>query len=172
MTQTKAYLTGISLFPIMSIYDHPTPGRNSYMVLSFDFSGINTQTLADANEGFAEEVRQCVRLFSGRYREHISSTELKQVLGSPKPNDTLSALFRKIEEKNLGRCVYVMNLKKLADKAGIREVRIANLKASCVEVRQSRNTIFRKGSVLRTGIFPDAEICADDIIGHKYPLAI
>jgi len=64
-------------------------------------------------------------------------------------------------------------------KAGIREVWIVNLKASCVEVYTNplsgeyRNVrIFRKGSVLSPGIFPDTEINVDDIIGQSYPMMV
>ncbi len=96
------------LFNGTYIHKHPTPKRNSYLVLTFDFSGINTQTPENANEGFATEVRQCVRLFTGRYRKYITPGERKQILESPKPNDILSALFRVIEEKELGKCVYVI----------------------------------------------------------------
>jgi len=55
-----------------------------------------------------KKVRQCVRLFAGRYREHVSPAERKQILESREPNDILSALFRIIEEKDLGKCVYVI----------------------------------------------------------------
>ncbi len=96
------------LFKGTYIYDRPTPKRHSYLILTFNFSGINTQTLENANEGFAEEVKQCVRLFTDHYREYITPTERKQILESPKPNDTLSALFRTIDGKGLGKCVYVI----------------------------------------------------------------
>ncbi|QTA90628.1 DUF820 [Desulfonema magnum] len=62
-------------------------------------------------------------------------------------------------------------------KAGIREVWIVNLKASCVEVSTSPSghkylnvRVFHRDSVLSLGIFPDAKILVDDIIGQSYPL--
>ena len=96
------------LFRGTYIHDHPTPGRNSYLMLTFDFSGINTETLADANEGFDETVRGSVDVFLGFYREHFSPAERRHVLSRSKPNSVLTALFDEIRKKGLGRCVYVI----------------------------------------------------------------
>ncbi len=96
------------LFKGTYIHDHPTRGRNSHLVLTFDFSGINTETLRNANEGFAAEVGRRVRLFTGLYREYFSPAERKYILAQSGPNDILSALFDKIAEENLGKCVYVI----------------------------------------------------------------
>ena len=65
-------------------------------------------------------------------------------------------------------------------KAGIREVWIVNLKASCLEIytipfsrQQYGNVkIVRRGCLLSTKILPDAKIYLDDIIGQEeYPLS-
>ncbi len=90
------------------IHAHPTPQRNAYMILDFNFSGINTQTLENANEGFTYEVISRVELFTGKYRDHFSDKERERILQQKKPNDLLRALFQKIEEKGLGKCVYVI----------------------------------------------------------------
>ena len=96
------------LFKGTWIHEHPTPDRGSYLMLTFNFSGINTQTLRNANEGFAAEVRRRVRLFTGLYREYFSPAERKYILEQSEPNDVLSALLDKIAEENLGKCVYVI----------------------------------------------------------------
>ncbi|MDM8527410.1 AAA family ATPase [Anaerolineales bacterium HSG24] len=96
------------LFKGTYIHEHPTPKRNSYLMLTFNFSGINTQTLENANEGFAAEVLRRVKLFTGLYREHFSPAERKFILAQPTPNDILSALFDKIAEEDLGKCVYIV----------------------------------------------------------------
>ncbi len=96
------------LFNGTYIHKHPTPKRNSYLVLTFDFSGINTQTPENANEGFAAEVTRRVRMFTGLYREYFSPGERKYILSQSKPNDVLSALFDKIAEEKLGKCIYVI----------------------------------------------------------------
>ncbi len=96
------------LFRGTYIHDHPTPGRNSYMVLTFDFSGINTESLRNANQGFAKVVRGSVDVFMGLYQDHFPPAEQKHILAHSEPNDTLTALFDKIRRKDMGRCVYVI----------------------------------------------------------------
>ena len=97
-----------ALFRDTYIHDHPTPKHNTYMMLSFNFSGINTQTLENANEGFTVEVRTRVRVFTGRYKEHFSKSERQRILHYEKPNDILYGLFSTLEEKGLGKCLYII----------------------------------------------------------------
>ncbi len=96
-----------TLFKGTYIYDHPTPKRHSYMMLTFNFSGINTETLENANAGFTFEVRSSVGVFLERYHEHFSRQERERIAEQPTPNDTLTALFHAIARKGLGKCVYV-----------------------------------------------------------------
>lgn len=90
------------------IYDHSTPQRSSYMMLTFNFSGINTETLENANQGFLGEVRSSVDVFLGHYSPHFSTEECQEILQKQKPNDIVNELFKKVEKKELGRCVYVI----------------------------------------------------------------
>ncbi len=96
-----------TLFHGTYIYDHPTPKHHAYMMLTFNFSGINTETLDNANEGFANEVSTSIESFLGFYAQHFSPDERRRILHNTKPNDLLRALFRKIAEKGLEKCVYV-----------------------------------------------------------------
>ncbi len=63
------------LFNGTYIYNHPTPKRNAYMMLPFNFSGINTETLENANAGFFSNVRSSVRLFTGLYPQYFSTQD-------------------------------------------------------------------------------------------------
>lgn len=96
------------LFKGTYIYDHPTPKRHAYMILSFDFSGINTQTLENAHEGFTHEVRSRVRGFLDRYAEHFSADETQRIVQKSKPNDILRELFDLLETRGLNASVYVI----------------------------------------------------------------
>jgi hypothetical protein len=96
------------LFQGTYIYVHPTPKHNAYMMLTFNFSGINTQTIENANIGFRNEVYSKVKLFTGRYKQHFSKDERQQILQRETPNDILNALFDDINEKGLGKCLYVI----------------------------------------------------------------
>lgn len=95
-----------SLFRGTYIYDHPTPKHNAYLILYFNFSGINTETLENANQGFTVEVRSSVRLFTGRYREHFSESERHRIVEQEKPNDILNELFKVIQEKGVEHSIY------------------------------------------------------------------
>lgn len=97
-----------SLFKGTYIYDHPTPKRSSYMLLSFNFSGINTETLENANQGFLTRVRADVRLFMVRYRNHLTKEDLQRVVSRETPNDILYELFETLSEKGLAQCVYII----------------------------------------------------------------
>lgn len=91
------------------IHDHPTPQHHTYMMLTFNFSGINTETLENANAGFTFQVRSSVRLFTELYRKHFSAAEQERIVEQPeKPNELLTALFDAIRTKGLGKCVYVV----------------------------------------------------------------
>jgi hypothetical protein len=96
------------LFQGTYIYEHPTPKHHTYMMLSFNFSGINTQTLENANEGFTREVRSSVRLFTGQYQKHFSEDERRRIVEQGKPNDILNELFKAVREKGLGKCIYII----------------------------------------------------------------
>ncbi|MCP4570404.1 MAG: AAA family ATPase, partial [FCB group bacterium] len=80
------------------IHKRPTPRRHTYMMLTFNFSGINTETLENANEGFASEVRRNVKSFMKKYRDHFSEAEREQLSRDEKPNEMLSTLFQTVQD--------------------------------------------------------------------------
>lgn len=95
------------LFTGTYIYDHPTPKRHSYMMLTFNFSGINTETLEDANAGFCSNVESSIRLFTGLYKHHVSKDDRQYILNHQTPADMMTALFQYLAETGLEKCVYV-----------------------------------------------------------------
>ena len=97
-----------ALFQDLYIRAHPTPRHHAYLILSFDFSAIDTRTLRDAEEGFASEVRREVQFFMAKYQEYFPADEREQILQPKKPNELLTDLFQAIREQGLGQCVYVL----------------------------------------------------------------
>lgn len=97
-----------ALFRGTYIYAHPTPKRGAYLMLDFNFSGINTETLENANAGFLTEVRLKVDLFLGKYARHFAPDEAREILAGQTPNDLLTALFTALRKKGLERSVYVL----------------------------------------------------------------
>ena len=64
-----------TLFNGLYIYDHPTPYKNKYYVLTFNFSGINTDSrkpLEDIEKIFNEKVAYSLDLFITRYNLGIT----------------------------------------------------------------------------------------------------
>ena len=60
------------LFRGLWIHEHPTPERNRYLVLSFDFSQVAVEGGEDAlRESFSDTVRSRVRIFVMRYGDRI-----------------------------------------------------------------------------------------------------
>ncbi len=96
------------LFQGTHIHVHPTPKRGAYLMLTFNFSGISTQTLEDANGGFVTEVSNQVMVFLTRYHDLFSQKDHKHVLSCQKPNDMLISLFSIIKAKGMDKCVYVI----------------------------------------------------------------
>ncbi|MCP4197062.1 MAG: AAA family ATPase, partial [Proteobacteria bacterium] len=96
------------LFRGTYIHEHPTPKRGSYLMLTFNFSGISTETLRKANEGFVKVVRGSADVFMAIYQEYFSRAERKHVLAQSEPNHILTDLFDNIRKKDPGRCVYVI----------------------------------------------------------------
>lgn len=96
------------LFSGTYIGAHPTPRRNSYMILSFNFSGINTETLENANEGFTQEVSIRIHQFLERYAPCFGRDDIRRIQSCVKPNDMLNTLFVTLSTKGLTGQVYVI----------------------------------------------------------------
>lgn len=83
-----------TLFGKYYIGQNPTPKANSFHVLSFDFSGIDTSTPERRFEGFLENVRSGTERFIDQYpNPRISEDRKKDILSKPGPNMTVMALF-------------------------------------------------------------------------------
>ncbi|MDR0834477.1 MAG: ATP-binding protein [Candidatus Symbiothrix sp.] len=69
------------LFGDLYIGKHPTPERNSYAILKFDFSGLDTSSEEGFRYSFNKKVQDAIRLFFRDYQHAFSETEyyLEQV---------------------------------------------------------------------------------------------
>jgi hypothetical protein len=63
------------LFGGLYIGRHPTPEHNTYAVMKFDFSGVNTNSENKFTESFSRNVQDTVRQFSRTYQDIFSETE-------------------------------------------------------------------------------------------------
>ncbi len=77
------------------IFENPTPGRNSYLVLKFDFSGV-APSMDQVEESFLNHVKDVVEYFISKYKNllNVNSKETINELKSRKhPADILTGLL-------------------------------------------------------------------------------
>lgn len=97
-----------ALFKGTHIFDHPTPKRSAYMLLTFNFSGINTETLENANEDFTSKIRNSVHVFINQYLENFTASECRQIIGASRPNEILNGLIETLRGKGTGKKIYAI----------------------------------------------------------------
>lgn len=91
-----------------AVHLDPTPAKNSYLVLRFDFSTVNPEP-AYVERSFYSHVKNAANFFLSRYREllHIDPTEVKAELRSKETaSDLLDTLIYLCREK--GQKIYTI----------------------------------------------------------------
>jgi len=73
------------------IFDHPTEGRNSYLIIAFNFAAVNPDPLY-IKESFEDNGRAVAEDFLKRYSQYFSQSVQKEILSLP----TTEALLRRI----------------------------------------------------------------------------
>ena len=81
------------LFGGLDIGKNPTPLANQYMVLSFEFTGIQTNTPENTREGFLESIRDSVGLFLSQYSDIFPTEIHASIVEKKQPNLVMKALF-------------------------------------------------------------------------------
>jgi chorismate mutase len=90
------------LFSKYYIGKNPTSGANSFRVLKFDFSGIDTQTKEDTYRFFLDKIRMALHSFMERYNLPDSEERIS-VLEGDSPGSVLNRFFSSLKiwkEKN------------------------------------------------------------------------
>ena len=88
------------LFGKTSVGQNPTKRVNSYMVLNFDFSGINTDTVDSTFDGFLTNVRKGISAFLKNYASFFTEAQKKTIVQQKHANQMLQELF--VIHKNNG----------------------------------------------------------------------
>ncbi|MCK5522292.1 MAG: AAA family ATPase [Thiomargarita sp.] len=88
------------LFGHCYIGEHPTPKANSYAVLYFEFSRIDTTTRESTFEGFLRNVVSGVHRFLETYTT-LSKNDKKQILRQKSPESVLVKLFESDHESKI-----------------------------------------------------------------------
>ena len=86
------------LFGKTDIGRNPTPLRNSFLVLQFDFSTIQVGTLAEIERNFWENVKGSVGCFAAKYGKLADWSKIKSATG---PADCITKVREVIAENHL-----------------------------------------------------------------------
>jgi hypothetical protein len=87
---------------------NPTPKANEYLVLRFDFSGINTDTENGVYDGFVKKILVGVESFLEAYNSYFTKEEKKDILSELAPNDIALKLFSCVYNKKIDKKIYVL----------------------------------------------------------------
>jgi Predicted AAA-ATPase/PD-(D/E)XK nuclease superfamily len=87
---------------------HPTKKANAYLVLRFDFSGINTETEQDTYDGFLSNVLKGCENFIIEYKQYFSIDSKKEILTQKKPNEMIKSLLHRVHPQRLEQKVYIL----------------------------------------------------------------
>jgi len=89
-----------NIFGNYYIGKNPTSNANTYHVLHFDFSRIDTTTSEKTFQGFLENVKDGIKEFIEQYGQ-INEQDKTNILSSKQPNTMLMNFFRAYRKKNI-----------------------------------------------------------------------
>jgi hypothetical protein len=81
------------LFGDLYIGQHPTEEANSYLVLSFDFSGIDTATHESTYQGFLRKTLRGATFFMKAYNQFFTKEQIRLVEKQKSPEGVINQLF-------------------------------------------------------------------------------
>ncbi len=88
------------------IFDHPTAERNSYLMMAFNFAGVNPD-IRYVEESFEENSRTMIEDFLLRYEQFFTSTEQEKILSLNRTEHRLRELFTRIARKRLKLYMFI-----------------------------------------------------------------
>lgn len=97
-----------TLFGSLYIGKNPTPIANSYLILSFEFSRIMTNTAENTFEGFLSNVKEGVGAFLKEYEHFFEPNQRTYILSQQKPNEVIKQLFDAINQNKVPYTVFVL----------------------------------------------------------------
>jgi hypothetical protein len=95
------------LFGDLYIGQHPTSKHNAYMVLNFDFSGLNTSDEESFSLSLSKKVHSCICRFLLHYQSILPHTDLYKILQREPPS--IACMLKAFEAaESIGRKIYVI----------------------------------------------------------------
>ena len=94
------------LFGETYIGQHPTGEKNSYLILSFNFSGVNPE-LTDVKSSFEEHCSKCLNTFNNRYRSLLGDEYGKLYPYNHPVESKIEFVARYCQENNLSIYLFI-----------------------------------------------------------------
>jgi Predicted AAA-ATPase/PD-(D/E)XK nuclease superfamily len=95
-------------FGNLYIGQHPSPLANSYLVLSFEFSRIDTTTQESTYRGFLDNTLLGARVFLATYSEYFSEKDQADILGQSSPEAVVKTIFGIAQSKKALPKIYLL----------------------------------------------------------------
>jgi Predicted AAA-ATPase/PD-(D/E)XK nuclease superfamily len=96
------------LFGNLYIGQNPTFSANTYMVLRFEFSRIDTATHESTYKGFLTNTLDGVRTFLSTYNQFFNDSDIDIILTQLSPEAVIKTLFSIIKTKKINHKVYLL----------------------------------------------------------------
>jgi Predicted AAA-ATPase/PD-(D/E)XK nuclease superfamily len=84
-----------------------TPLANTYMLLSFDFSSIDTTTELGVYNGFLSNVLKGIGKFIEEYKSYFSKEQINEILSQREPNEAIKMLLYHLYKYRFESKVYI-----------------------------------------------------------------
>ena len=97
-----------TLFGDYYIGKNPTPKAGKYLVLRFDFSGVNTESKETTYNGFLKKVKDGIREMHKSYPGALSEKDYNRIIAETAPNLVLLDLITTVQGKRLPEKIYVL----------------------------------------------------------------
>jgi Predicted AAA-ATPase/PD-(D/E)XK nuclease superfamily len=97
-----------TLFGNLYIGKNPTPNRNNYIVLRFQFSGIDVSSDERAYNGFRNNVKTGVQQCMGSYPNYFSDEDMVEVDTLDSPESMIQILFKWHKLRNIPHKIYIL----------------------------------------------------------------
>ena len=94
------------LFGKYYIGSNPSPTANSFLILTFDFSGIDTSSLESTQKGFNQKVKKGIKQFEKSYQQLFPTNFFNKLLEIEKAEIVVDGLFTEVQ--NLSHKIYLL----------------------------------------------------------------
>lgn len=96
------------LFGSYYIGQHPTPSANSYLILKFDFSQIDTSSFENTFASFLQNVKESAKRYVSRYPQFFAKEELAPIDELDFPSHVIQRLLTATEFQAPNQKIYLL----------------------------------------------------------------